>query len=245
MDTLWLQIVQWLHTVGLHVDGNTAREVAAGAAQVTQKLDMPSLLALAAALGWASGFRLYAVVFMVGVMGAGDWLALPAGLQVLASPLVLAVSGSLMLVEFFADKVPWIDSAWDALHTVIRVPGGALLAAGVFGADNATMGVIAGLLGGSLAATSMATKMTARAAVNTSPEPFSNGLVSLFEDGLVVAVVWLATQHPVAFGVALVVMVVLSVALLVVLFKFLRAVLRRVSSFFGGSVQPVLEKSDV
>ena len=245
MDTLWLQIVQWLHTVGLHVDGNTAREVAAGAAQVTQKLDMPSLLALAAALGWASGFRLYAVVFIVGVMGAGDWLALPAGLQVLASPLVLAVSGSLMLVEFFADKVPWIDSAWDALHTVIRVPGGALLAAGVFGADNATMGVIAGLLGGSLAATSMATKMTARAAVNTSPEPFSNGLVSLFEDGLVVGVVWLATQHPVAFGVALVVMVVLSVALLVVLFKFLRAVLRRVSSFFGGSVQPVLEKSDV
>ena len=245
MDTLWLQIVQWLHTVGLHVDGNTAREVAAGAAQVTQKLDMPSLLALAAALGWASGFRLYAVVFMVGVMGAGDWLALPAGLQVLASPLVLAVSGSLMLVEFFADKVPWIDSAWDALHTVIRVPGGALLAAGVFGADNATMGVIAGLLGGSLAATSMATKMTARAAVNTSPEPFSNGLVSLFEDGLVVGVVWLATQHPVAFGVALVVMVVLSVALLVVLFKFLRAVLRRVSSFFGGSVQPVVEKSDV
>ena len=245
MDTLWLQIVQWLHTVGLHVDGNTAREVAAGAAQVTQKLDMPSLLALAAALGWASGFRLYAVVFIVGVMGAGDWLALPAGLQVLASPLVLAVSGSLMLVEFFADKVPWIDSAWDALHTVIRVPGGALLAAGVFGADNATMGVIAGLLGGSLAATSMATKMTARAAVNTSPEPFSNGLVSLFEDGLVVGVVWLATQHPVAFGVALVVMVVLSVALLVVLFKFLRAVLRRVSSFFGGSVQPVVEKSDV
>ena len=245
MDTLWLHIVQWLHTVGLHVDGNTAREVAAGAAQVTQKLDMPSLLALAAALGWASGFRLYAVVFIVGVMGAGGWLALPAGLQVLASPLVLAVSGSLMLVEFFADKVPWIDSAWDALHTVIRVPGGALLAAGVFGADNATMGVIAGLLGGSLAATSMATKMTARAAVNTSPEPFSNGLVSLFEDGLVVAVVWLATQHPVAFGVALVVMVVLSVALLVVLFKFLRAVLRRVSSFFGGSGQPVLEKSDV
>lgn len=245
MDTLWLHIVQWLHTVGLHVDGNTAREVAAGAAQVTQKLDMPSLLALAAALGWASGFRLYAVVFIVGVMGAGGWLALPAGLQVLASPLVLAVSGSLMLVEFFADKVPWIDSAWDALHTVIRVPGGALLAAGVFGADNATMGVIAGLLGGSLAATSMATKMTARAAVNTSPEPFSNGLVSLFEDGLVVGVVWLATQHPVAFGVALVVMVVLSVALLVVLFKFLRAVLRRVSSFFGGSGQPVLEKSDV
>ena len=245
MDTLWLHIVQWLHTVGLHVDAGTAREVAGGMAQVTQKLDMPSLLALAAALGWASGFRLYAVVFLVGLMGAAGWLVLPAGLHVLQNPLVLAVAGALMLVEFFADKVPWIDSAWDAVHTVIRVPGGALLAAGVFGADSASMGVIAGLLGGSLAATSMATKMTTRAAVNTSPEPFSNWVLSFFEDGLVVAVVWLATQHPVAFGVALLVMVAVSIALLVVLFKFLRAVLRRMSLFFGGSAQPVVEKPNV
>ena len=245
MDTLWLHIVQWLHTVGLHVDAGTAREVAGGMAQVTQKLDMPSLLALAAALGWASGFRLYAVVFIVGLMGAGGWMVLPAGLHVLQNPLVLAVAGALMLVEFFADKVPWIDSAWDAVHTVIRVPGGALLAAGVFGADNATMGVIAGLLGGPLAATSMATKMTTRAAVNTSPEPFSNWVLSFFEDGLVVGVVWLATQHPVAFGAALLVMVVVSIAVLVVLFKFLRAVLRRVSLFFGGSAQPVVEKPNV
>ena len=235
MDTLWLHLVQWLHSVGLHMDAGVAREVAAGAAQVTQKLDMPSLLALAAALGWASGFRLYAVVFLVGGMGALGWLALPAGLQVLQHPAVLLVSGLLLSVEFFADKVPFIDSAWDALNVFIRIPGGALLAAGVFGADNATMGVVAGLLGGSLAATSLATKMTARAALNTSPEPFSNGLASLFEDGLVLAVVWLATQHPLWFGAALVVMVVLSVLLLVVLFKFLRAVWRRVSSVFSGS----------
>ena len=245
MDALWLHIVQWLHTVGLHVDAGTAREVAGGMAQVAQKLDMPSLLALAAALGWASGFRLYAVVFIVGLMGATGALALPAGLHILENPLVLIVAGSLMVVEFFADKVPWVDSAWDAVHTVIRVPGGALLAAGVFGADNATMGVIAGLLGGSLAATSMATKMTTRAAVNTSPEPFSNGIVSLFEDGLVVGVVWLATQYPVAFGFVLVVMVLLSIVLLVVLFKFMRAVLRRVSLFFGGTAQPVVEKPNV
>ena len=235
MDTLWLQFVQWLHRVGLHVDAGVAQGVAEGAAQVTQKLDMPSLLALAAALGWASGFRLYAVVFLVGGMGALDWLALPPGLLVLQHPAVLLVSGLLLSVEFFADKVPFIDSAWDALNVFIRIPGGALLAAGVFGADNATMGVVAGLLGGSLAATSLATKMTARAALNTSPEPFSNGLASLFEDGLVLAVVWLATQHPLWFGAALVVMVVLSVLLLVVLFKFLRAVWRRVSSVFSGS----------
>ncbi|MGP1629376.1 MAG: DUF4126 domain-containing protein [Giesbergeria sp.] len=237
MDALWLHLVQWLHTLGLHVDAGTAREVAGGMAQVTQKLDMPSLLALAAALGWASGFRLYAVVFIVGLMGATGALALPMGLHVLESPMVLAAAGSLMLVEFFADKVPWIDSIWDVVHTVIRVPGGALLAAGVFGADNATMGVVAGLLGGSLAATSMATKMTTRAAVNTSPEPFSNWGLSFLEDGLVVGVVWLATQHPVAFGFALLVMVVLSVFVLTLLFKFFKLVWRRLAATTSGGVQ--------
>ena len=235
MDTLWLQFVQWLHRVGLHVDAGVAQGVAEGAAQVTQKLDMPALLALAAALGWASGCRLYAVVFLVGGMGALDWLALPPGLLVLQHPAVLLASGFMLAVEFFADKVPLLDSAWDTLHAFIRIPGGALLAAGVFGGDNTTMGVVAGLLGGSLAATSLASKMASRAAVNTSPEPFSNGLVSLFEDGLVVAVVWLATQHPLWFGVALVVMLLLSALLLVVLFQFLRAVWRRVSSVFSGS----------
>ena len=237
MDALWLHIVQWLHTVGLHVDAGTAREVAGGMAQVAQKLDMPSLLALAAALGWASGFRLYAVVFLVGMMGVLGWMPLPPGLAMLQHPVVLMVSGFMLMVEFFADKVPWLDSAWDAVHAFIRVPAGAALAFGVFGADNATMAVAAGLLGGSLSATALATKMTTRAAVNTSPEPFSNWGLSFFEDGLVVAVVWLATQYPVAFGIALVVMVIVSVLLLVVLFKFLRAVVRRLSSFFSGSAK--------
>lgn len=235
MDQLWLAIVQWLHTVGLHVDAGAARSVAEGAARATAQLDMPGLLALAAALGWASGFRLYAVVFLVGGMGAAGWLALPPGLHVLQHPAVLIVSGFMLLVEFFADKVPWLDSAWDVLHTVIRVPAGALLAAGVFGADNATMAVAAGLLGGSLSATALATKMTTRAAVNTSPEPFSNWGLSFLEDGLVVAVVWLATQHPLWFGVALVLMLIVSALLLVLLFSFLRAVIGRVSRFFSGS----------
>lgn len=237
MDALWLQIVQWLHTVGLHVDAGTARDVAEGAARATAALDMPGLLALAAALGWASGFRLYAVVFLVGGMGAAGWIALPPGLHMLQHPAVLLVSGCMLLVEFFADKVPWIDSLWDMVHTVIRIPAGALLAAGVFGADNATMAAVAGLLGGSLSATALATKMTTRAAVNTSPEPFSNWGLSFFEDGLVVAVVWLATQHPVWFGGALVFMLLVSALLLAVLFQFLRAVLRRVSSFFSGSAK--------
>ncbi|MFT4242342.1 MAG: DUF4126 domain-containing protein [Acidovorax sp.] len=237
MDALWLQIVQWLHTLGLHVDADTARTVAQGAARATAQLDMPGLLALAAALGWASGFRLYAVVFLVGMMGVAGWIALPPGLAVLQNPAVLVASGCMLLVEFFADKVPWLDSAWDAVHAFIRVPAGAVLAAGVFGADNAAMAVVAGLLGGSLSATALATKMTTRAAANTSPEPFSNWGLSFFEDGLVVAVVWLATQHPVAFGIALVVMLIVSALLLVVLFKFLRAVLRRISSLVSGSAK--------
>ncbi|MDA8453831.1 DUF4126 domain-containing protein [Acidovorax sp. GBBC 3334] len=233
MDALWLNIVQWLHAVGLHVDAGTARDVAEQARRATGALDMPGLLALAAALGWASGFRLYAVVFLVGAMGAGGWLALPEGLRLLQHPAVLLVSGLLLCVEFIADKVPWFDSLWDAAHAAIRVPAGALLAAGVFGADNGAMALAAGLMGGSLSATALATKMTTRAAANTSPEPVSNWLLSFFEDGLVVAVVWMATQHPVAFGIALVFMVAVSVLVLVLLLKFLRAVLRRLSAFFS------------
>ncbi|MFT3812643.1 MAG: DUF4126 domain-containing protein [Acidovorax sp.] len=240
MDALWLAIVQWLHTIGIHVDGDTARSVAEGTAQitshVTRHMDMPGLLALAAALGWASGVRLYAVVFMVGGMGALGWLALPEGLQVLAHPAVLITSGFMLCVEFFADKVPWFDSAWDTLHAFIRVPAGAMLAASVFGADNASMGVVAGLLGGTLSATALATKMTTRAVANTSPEPFSNWGLSLMEDGMSVGAVWLATQYPVAFGVALVVVLAVSVLLLIVLFKFLRAVLRRLSAFVSPKV---------
>lgn len=234
MDQLWLHIVQWLHSVGLHVDADVARGVAEGAAHATAAIDMPGLLALAAALGWASGLRLYAVVFLAGLAGASGWVALPPGLAVLQHPAVLMVSGFLLLVEFFADKVPWLDSLWDGIHAFIRVPAGAMLAASVFGANDATMAVVAGLLGGSLSATALATKMTARAAANVSPEPFSNWGLSFFEDGIVVAALWLAVQHPVWFAAALAVTLALSVLLLVVLFKFLRAVLRRV---FPASVK--------
>jgi hypothetical protein len=196
--------------------------------QNTAHLDLPALLALAAALGWASGIRLYAVVFATGLAGALGGLPLPAGLQVLQHPALLAASGAMLFVEFFADKIPGLDSLWDALHAVIRIPAGAALAAGVFGADNATMGVVAALLGGSLAATSFATKAATRAAANTSPEPFSNLAFSLLEDGLSLGALWLATQHPVAFGLILAVVLVLSVWLVVRLWSFLKAVVRRV-----------------
>ena len=208
--------------------GPAAGVVAKGA----QGMDMPALLALAAALGWASGLRLYAVLFIAGFAGMAGWLELPKGLLVLQHPAMLVASGCMLFVEFFADKIPGLDSLWDMLHALIRVPGGAWLAAGVFGADNSTMAMVGALLGGTLAATSFAGKATTRAAVNTSPEPFSNIALSLLEDGLVVAALWLATQHPLLFGIALLITLVLTVLLIVTLFRFLQALVRRGSAWF-------------
>jgi hypothetical protein len=205
---------------------------------IEKLIDTPQLLALAAALGWVSGFRLYAAVFFTGLAGYLGWVQLPQGLQVLQHPAVLGASGFMLFVEFFADKIPFLDSAWDAIHTVIRIPAGAALAAGALGADSTAMTVIAGLLGGSLAATSHATKMTTRAAVNTSPEPFSNMGVSLIEDGLVVFMLWLSATHPLIFAAVLVVSVILAIVLLVVLIKFLRVVMRGLSEFFRGRPMP-------
>jgi hypothetical protein len=200
-------------------------------------LGTPELLALAGALGWASGFRLYAVVFLVGMAGAAGWMELPAGLQVLQHPALLGASGFMLFVEFFADKIPVVDSLWDMVNSVVRIPAGAALAAGVFGADSGAMALAAALLGGSLAATSQAAKTTTRAAINASPEPFSNIAMSLVEDGLVVGAVWLATNHPVVFGVLLLITVVLMWIVTWMLFKFLRAVFRRARGLFAGSAR--------
>jgi Domain of unknown function (DUF4126) len=168
---------------------------------------------------------------MAGYLGV---IPLPSGLSILQHPAMLAGSGAMLFVEFFADKIPGVDSLWDMIHTVIRVPAGAALAAGVFGADSATMGMVAGLLGGTLAATSHAAKATTRAAINTSPEPFSNIAMSLVEEGGVMGMMWLATNYPLMFGVVLCVVLVLSIVLIVVLIKFLKAVVHRISEFFSG-----------
>lgn len=197
-------------------------------------LDAPQLLALAAALGWASGIRLYAAVFLAGLAGFMGLVDLPPGLRVLQHPAVLGVSGSMCFVEFFADKIPFLDTMWDTVHTLIRIPAGAALAAGALGADSTAMGWIAALLGGGLAATSHTAKLTTRAAVNTSPEPFSNVAVSLFEDGFVIFMLWLSATHPVIFWIALAVTLVVAVVLMIVLAKFLRAVALRLRGFFDG-----------
>ena len=196
-------------------------------------LDLSHLVALAAALGWASGLRLYAVVFLTGAAGFMGWVPLPPGLHVLQHPVVLGASCLMFVLEFAADKIPGVDSLWDAVHTFIRIPAGAALAFGAlngaFGVDGNTWALLAALAGGTLAATSHAAKTTTRAAANTSPEPFSNIALSLAGDAAVPAMLWLAWEHPLWFWPVLTVAVVMALVLIVVFFKFLRAVWRRLS----------------
>ena len=192
-------------------------------------LDTTHLMAIAAGLGWASGLRLYAVLFLTGMAGFLGWVDLPSGLKLLQSPLLLGASGLMLFVEFFADKIPGVDSLWDVIHTVVRIPAGAALAASVFGADQASWATAAALMGGTLAATSHVAKATTRAAVNTSPEPFSNIAMSLLGDSVVPIGLWLSWEHPTVFFVALAVALVVMIGAIWVFAKFLRAIIRRLS----------------
>ena len=170
--------------------------------------------ALAAALAWGSGLRVYATLFLVGLAGTLGWLDLPPHLRVLELPLVLAASAFMTFVEFFADKLPWVDSLWDIVHTFIRIPAGAALAAAVFGDSGAGAALAAAIIGGTIAAGAHLSKAGGRAAMNVSPEPFSNWAASLAEDAAVPAGLWLAFAHPVAFLVLLGALVLAAVLLL-------------------------------
>jgi hypothetical protein len=196
---------------------------------MTDPLDTAQLIAIASVLGFASGIRLYLVLFAVGLAGYMQWVPLPAGLQLLAQPWVLGASGLMMAVEFFADKIPALDSVWDTVHTLIRIPAGAALAAALFGGDSATWATVAALLGGSLAATSHFTKAGSRALINTSPEPFSNVVASSAEDVLAGGLLLLVLTYPwVAAGVVLL-LVLLALWLLPKLARFVVRLLRRLT----------------
>lgn len=201
-------------------------------------LDTAQLIALAGAIGWASGIRLYLVMLLTGLAGFFGWVPLPQGLSLLAHPLVLGASGFMVFIEFFADKIPGLDSLWDVVHSVIRVPAGAALAASVFSADSGAMALVAALLGGTLSATSFTAKATTRAAINTSPEPFSNIAASLLEDSLVPLSLWLAVVHPFVFAAVLVLSLVLSIWLIRVCWRFLKLLYGRVARIFSGKPDP-------
>jgi hypothetical protein len=184
------------------------------------------VVGLVAGSGFASGVNLYATVLLVGLYGR--WLDGAAVPDVLMTTEVLVIAGALTVVEFLADKVPWFDSVWDAVHTVLRPAGAAVLAVVLVDGDTAAISeAMAGGTAGLLALASHAAKASARVAINTSPEPFSNSIVSLLEDGLVAVVVWLAVAYPyVALGVVAV-LTVLALAIVVGLWRTVRAVRAR------------------
>ncbi len=201
-------------------------------------MDELSSIALACALAWASGIRLYAVLLLVGLAGHFHWFGwqAPENLSVLSHKLVMASTAMLLALEFLADKVPGIDSAWDVIHTFIRIPAGALLAAGVIGTDdNAAWTIAAGLLGGSITAGTHFTKATARAAINTSPEPVSNLVASTSEDGLVIAGLLLAITHPALFLAGLALFVAMAIWLLPKLYRLIRGTARRMLERAAGN----------
>ena len=190
---------------------------------------MSPLETLGFALGtsFASGLNVYATVAAAGIMQRLGLVALPESLQVLSHPLVMGVAVILFVVEFIADKIPYVDSAWDAAHTFIRPPAAAVLSYSAFGNVPEEWKLGAALLAGSVALTSHGAKASTRAAANTSPEPVSNWVLSLFEDGLAVFLVWMAAEHPYWTAGLVVILIVLAVLLIRKLWKFSRALVDR------------------
>ena len=190
-------------------------------------MDLIHSVALAAGLAWARGFRLYAALFLPGLLAYFGLLELPSSLALLTHPLVLAASGIMLVAEFLADKIPGFDSIWDAVHTFIRIPAGAILAAGSLGSMDPAYIAAAAILGGVIASTSHATKAGSRALINTSPEPFSNWSASLAEDLLAPPGLAIAFKFPVLFLALLAVFLIVAVLLIRFLIKAMRALLAR------------------
>lgn len=188
-------------------------------------------LAMSAAMAWGAGLRLYLVVFVVGLLGKFGYVALPDSLSILANPLVLGASGFMSFVEFFTDKIPWLDSAWDAVHTFLRIPAGAALAAGMLGDTGEGVAMAAAIIGGTLTAGTHFGKAGTRAAANTSPEPFSNIGLSLIEDTAVAGGLALAVANPLVF---LLLLLLFVIALIVLVRLILKGLARLVSKWQTG-----------
>lgn len=194
-----------------------------------------SLIALTMGVGWASGINLYATVLMLGVLSNMGHITLPEELMVVTDPLVLMAAGFMYCVEFFADKIPGVDTGWDGLHTFIRIPAGAALAAAAVGDVTPAVEVAAALVGGSLAAATHATKAGSRVLINTSPEPVSNWTASLTEDLIVLGGLWTALNSPIYFLIALAVFIVLMVWLLPKLWRGVKSVFGWIARLFRGA----------
>ncbi|HEX7324851.1 MAG TPA: DUF4126 domain-containing protein [Rhodanobacteraceae bacterium] len=205
---------------------------------------MPAIpsIALAGVLSWASGFRLYAALFIAGLLGRLHVLALPPGLAILTHTPILIVTGALLIIEFLVDKIPALDSAWDSVQTFVRVPLGALLAWGVFTQASPDVQGIAAIAGGALAAGTHVAKAGTRALVNTSPEPLSNWGLSFSEDGVLLLGIWLALRHPAVFIVLLLLFVLLLIWLIPKLWRGLHALWRGFQRLLGRGAARLPER---
>lgn len=197
--------------------------------------DILQTLALSAGVAWASGINVYAVLAVLGLAGTFGYVELPSTLEVVQDPLVIGASLLMFMIQFFMDKIPGVDSFWDALHTFVRIPAGAILAAGAVGEVDPALMVAAGVVGGTITAATHATKAGSRALINTSPEPFSNWAASFTEDALVLGGLWAVFQYPVVFLGFLVLFILIACLLLPKLIRGIRTVLRRISSWFDTS----------
>lgn len=192
-------------------------------------------LALSMGVAWGSGINLYATLLMLGYLAHTGNIDLPPDLMIVADPLVMTAAGLMYAVEFFADKIPGVDTGWDTLHTFVRIPAGALLAAGAIGDIGPAAEIAAALVGGSLAAATHATKAGSRVLINTSPEPFSNWTASIAEDIAVFVGIWASIQHPTFFVVGIVLFILLMVWMLPKLWRGIKRVFRFLGRMFGWS----------
>ena len=195
-------------------------------------------IALTMGLAWASGINLYATLLTLGILANTGNIQLPPDLMIVASPLVMIAAGLMYCVEFFADKFPGVDTGWDAIHTFIRIPAGAMLAAGAVGTLDPSVELAAAILGGGMAAGAHVTKAGTRVLINTSPEPFTNWFASITEDVMVITGVWACIHHPIGFLVALVIFIVLAIWMLPKIWIGIKKVFRFIINLFSPAAPP-------
>ena len=201
-------------------------------------METVQIIALTMGVAWASGINLYAAIATLGILGATGSLDLPPDLVVLQSPAVIAAAGFMYCVEFFADKVPGVDTAWDGLHTFIRIPAAAILAAGALGEVDPAITLVGAILGGALAATSHTLKAGTRVLINASPEPFSNIAVSLVEDTVVIAGLLGAVYHPAFFLAFIALFILAAIWAIPRIWRGVRLLAAKIAGFFRPGRAP-------
>lgn len=195
-------------------------------------------IALTMGTAWAAGINLYATIAVLGYLGITGNIVLPEQLQILQNPMVIGAAGLMYAVEFFADKTPGVDTGWDAIHTFIRIPAGVLLAAGAVGEVNPAVVIVAGILGGTISATSHSLKAGSRVLINTSPEPFTNWAASLLEDAAVIAGLWAALHHPFVFLGLFCLFILLTIWLLPKLWRGITSLFIKIKGYFSRNATP-------